>query len=94
MERIAGAAIKWRKKDETEERIVHGINHAYCIDWFSCAELYSSKRDMEFEKQGFITTDGRFVDRSETLYIARCAGQIPSNYDKSLLYSEYVDYSK
>lgn len=41
--------------------------------------------------QGFITTDGRFVDRHEAYEIAECAGQlIPKPHQPGRLFSEDV----
>ena len=53
-------------------------------------DLFSYKRDMNVEVQGFKTSEGRFVDRKEALHIAMIAGQIDKHYDNDVLYSEYL----
>lgn len=87
-EKITLAAIKYRVKGETEFKYVHGYNHGQCIEWFSCADLYSSIRDMDVEEQGFMTDTGRFVSRDEAVEIAKKAGQLREGYSKTRLISE------
>lgn len=93
MEKINAAAIKWRMKNDLEENIIQGCNHASCLNWFSFADISSKERDMEFEEQGFVTNSGRFVNREEALIIAQKAGQVRKGYANRCLYSEYVNYS-
>jgi len=93
MERIKAAAIKYRLKGQEEFDIVWGPNHAYCINWFSFADIYRSMRDLKNEQQGFLTNTERFVDRVEALEIAINAGQIDKEtYRYDELYSEFVRY--
>lgn len=94
MEKIQSAAIKYRIKGEHNFKYVSGCSHANCIEMFSYMDLYPNHRDMEVEEQGFFTTEGRFVNRRMAKDIALKASQIPVNYNKSDLYSEYIDWEK
>lgn len=76
MEMIRSAAIEYHLKGEDTPRYMEGANHAQCIETFSFMELFSSKRNMSKEKQGFMTTTGRFVDRIEAYQIAKAANQL------------------
>lgn len=76
MEKIKCAAIKYRPLATMKEDVVTGPNHAECINYFAFVELYANERDMEFETQGFMTTEDRFVDRREAYKIAKAAGQL------------------
>lgn len=93
METIQCAAIKWCYADETEAtRIVRGHNHAYCIAYFSAADIYSTMRNMSLEQSGFLTNEDRFVDRGEAYRIAEAAGQLKSPRIDRILYSEFCNY--
>lgn len=92
--RIVAAAIKYRlKSDPTTERYVQGPNHAYCIEWFSCADIPQRDR-VDGDEQGFMTDAGDFVDRRAAYDIAEKAGQLRSPRADRTLYSEFVDYTK
>lgn len=89
---ITTAAIKYRIKGEHEFKYVTGPNHSYCLDMLSCMDLYSTKRDMDVEEQGFCTNVRRFVNRKDAFEIARMAGQIPKSYNKTELISDDVKF--
>lgn len=90
MEKIICASIKYRLIGDKEFKYVTGRSHADCINALSFMDLFSYKRDMNVEVQGFKTSEGRFVDRKEALHIAMIAGQIDKHYDHDVLYSEYL----
>lgn len=50
-------------------------------------------RDMDAEEQGFMTSEGRFVNRKEAKEIALAAHQISKTYPYYGLYSEHVDWN-
>lgn len=82
MEKIKCAAIKYKRLDTGKEDIIRGHNHAVCMEYFYYAfNLDESNRDMEFEVQGFVTTEGRFVDRQEAYQIAKEAKQLKYNLE-------------
>ena len=91
-EKIVSACIKYKKKHHLFYDYVFGNTHAECIRRFADMDLSTSKRNMKKEKQGFWTTNNRFVDRTEAKMIALNAGQISPNYDKDVLFSEYISW--
>jgi len=92
MTKIMSAAIKFRLNGETKFRIISGKSHANCIESFASLDYTASKRDMNNEVQGFITSDRIFVDRVKALEIAKKAKQVKSDYDKDELFSEFLIY--
>ena len=85
MEKISSAAIKfYLKSDPDNAQYTWGANHGQCIEWFGCMGYYTTMRCMDKEVQGFMTTLGRFVDRKEAYQIAKKAGQLISDKEKSL----------
>lgn len=76
MEMIKAAAIEYYLKDDDTPKYIEGLSHAQCIEWFSFMDLFASKRELNKEKQGFMTTTGRFVDRIEAYQIAKAANQL------------------
>lgn len=92
MEKIQSAAIKYKRKNQKTYSYAFGKSHAQCIMEFVSLNLPVSKRDMNFERQGFWTTENRFVDRFEAKEIALKAKQIPDTYDKGELYSEFINW--
>lgn len=93
MERIKSACIKFQlKSDPGVDRYIEGASHADCISWFSAADIYMRDRIPEEEAQGFMTTEGRFVDRSEAYMIAKEAGQLAHSRKDQILYSEFCIY--
>lgn len=92
--KIVAAAIRYRlKSDPDTERYVQGANHAQCIEWFSCADIYQKDR-VDGDESGFMTDAGDFVDRKTAYEIAERAGQLKCVRDDRVLYSEYVNYTK
>lgn len=92
MEKIKAAAIKYKRLDNGKEDVVYGSSHASCISCFSIMDLYENMRDMNFEQQGFLTTEGRFVSRKEAYDIAEKAGQLSYKREDRILYSEFCNY--
>ncbi|MDR0326621.1 MAG: hypothetical protein LBI19_11095 [Oscillospiraceae bacterium] len=78
---IQSSALKVEESDE----IITGVTHADC--WIEAVLL-----DLTPGEKGFITTDGRYVDRSEAYEIASAHGQLkdrPRNPETlGQLYSE------
>lgn len=79
---IVKAAIKVRDK------IYIGFDHGEC---FSHAEFPIPVEDI---RQGFITSDGDFVNRKEAMIIAKESGQLRYETDKQTLISEdlHIDW--
>lgn len=93
MEKISCACIKFRlKSDPLTDRYIEGNSHADCISWFSFADIPARDRSTDEEVQGFMTTSGRFVDRSEAYEIAKAAGQLSYERPDKTLYSEFCNY--
>lgn len=94
MEKIKSACIKYRLiSDPDTDRFVTGYSHGSCIDWFSAADIYPPSRINEYEVAGFMTTEGRFVDRIEAYKIAEAAGQLIKPNSLGSLHSYEVKYS-
>ena len=74
---IVKAAIKYKDK------IYTGFDHGECF-----IQMPSGHKGSEDVEQGFITDDGRFVDRKEAMKIARNAGQLIYDLGKETLISE------
>lgn len=70
-ERIIGAAI--RHPDGLIYGVGYGGRHHHCIRYMG--SVGKAGLSMTHD-QGFMTTEGRYVDRTEGLWIARAAGQI------------------
>lgn len=94
MEKIKCAAIKYKLKGTTEYSYMCGMNHGACIGYFSAMDIPVSKRDIQNEVQGFMTTRDRFVDRREAMFIARAANQLklPSYDNLDRLESYHVNF--
>ena len=85
MEKIKCAAILYYLKSDPETpMIATGLNHGQCIEWFGFLGHYTTMRCMDKEVQGFITSDKRFVNRREAYQIAKDAGQLINDNEKSL----------
>lgn len=90
MEMIRSAAIEYYlKEDSTTPRYMEASNHAQCIELFSFMDILASKRIQTKEKQGFMTTTGRFVDRVEAYQIAKSANQLRTNRDDKSYLDSY-----
>jgi hypothetical protein len=74
-------------------KVYNGHRHNHCLEAMNSELSWTMNRQQisQLEKiQGFITSEGRFVDRQEALKIAREANQIlnESEVRGDLLYSE------
>ena len=47
-------------------------------------------KDIEKAQEGFITTEDKFVDRYEAVYVARAANQVSIDFNEAQLYSEDI----
>lgn len=93
MKKIKCAAIRYALKNSPADiKYTWGANHAQCIQWFACAEIYQRDRVPEVEQSGFLTTDGEFVDRKTAYEIAEAAGQLRCPREDRILYSEFCKY--
>ena len=91
MEMIKSAAIKYKRKNSDKEEVVWGSSHSQCIETLACMEVYSILR--EYETEGFLTTEGRFVSREEAYDIAKVAGQLSYELPDKQLKSTQVNFS-
>lgn len=66
--------------------VLCGHNHAASIETAAALLRWRSPLD----RQGFVTTENRFVGRIEAAHIAVAAGQVPR--DTYTLYSETLNY--
>ena len=89
MDKIANACIRYKRKSDPDKYwySVHP-NHSGCYHIFSMLEIY----DRYDEKEGFVTEDGRFVDRHEAYLIAKNAGQLINEDPNEILKSYNVRY--
>ena len=89
MEKIICSAIKL----ETGE-IFYGHRHNHCFDAINGKLSWTMNRqeiDKISKEQGFVTTEGRFVDRREGWKIAEKANQIiQQSGSEGTLYSEDI----
>ena len=81
MELIKSSAIKYWPKDSTHIHILGGKRHADILEFMFKHKIRYVKHSM---KQGFFTTENRFVDRYEAAEIAYNAGQIDDPNIKEL----------
>lgn len=58
--------------------IIHGHRHNHCLDVLRQRPAIT-KREIRESVQGFVTSQGRFVDRKEGMRIQRASGK-PSAY--------------
>ena len=89
-EKIVCATIKYKKKYNLCYNYVYGYSHLECLERFIDLNLPEAKRNMNKEKQGFWTTNGRFIERLEAKKIAIISGQVPYGYNKDVLCSEDI----
>lgn len=87
MTKLVSSAIKFTLKNNGYDNVMCGLRHS---DIFKQMLEHNIEYDMSTVVQGFWTSDDRFVSRREAVYIARAAGQIPSDFDDVVLYSEDV----
>ena len=93
MPRIKCAAVRWCYANESEaNRIVTGTGHSYCYEALSAQDIYSNKRNLSVEEEGFLTDSEKFVDRHEAYKIAKAAGQLISENPSEILESYNVKY--
>jgi hypothetical protein len=86
---IAHACVK------TEQgNLIHGKTHADC---FHYARSINVKMSSKAIHQGFVTNEGKYVDRTEAYLIAQKAGQIKYDCDQNvakILFSEDLYHEK
>ena len=85
---LTSSAIKfWTEDNPDYPIIICGKRHG---DIFERMFYLRIKYDKKTHVQGFMTNELQFVDRYDAVYIAMDAGQIPFDFQGSLLYSEDV----
>lgn len=72
--------------------IIVGKNHADCIKHLSTIQVLA--KDRKNEKQGFLTSNFRFVSRYEAYKIAKSNGQLLKKNSKRTLFSENVTFKE
>lgn len=89
MEKVIAAAIQFYNIETKSYVTLTGIRHA---EIFHDMFLLQINYDKKLSKQGFLTNDGRFVDRYEAKNIAVEAGQliVPVEQTYAQLFSEDV----
>lgn len=99
-ELIVCAAIKFlltdlEDEEESKEFVLTGVRH-YSPDMHNFLNLFEDETNGQYRltevAQGFITNNGRFVDRKEALKIAKANNQIIRDigYEPDELYSEML----
>lgn len=100
---IKCAAWQWKNADEptnTEPHIATGISHAKCLkQMIKDGAQPTARRNLDFELQGFMTSDEHFVDREIAYLIAVKYNQLKSE-EKTImagrncpkLYSEFCNF--
>lgn len=83
-EKILHAAVK--SKDGW---VFIGKCHADCFHKMRNINIEASPKAID---QGFVTSEGRFVDRKEGAFLARCCGQV--NERVNILFSEDMWHPK
>lgn len=73
-EAIVCAAIRYRVKGDMAWHVVYGKRHSDCVSKFQ--DLGIPRSDRLAEVQGFLTTEGRFIDRRIAMRIAQKANQV------------------
>lgn len=86
-ERILCAAIQIRKSKDAKPIVIGGYRHGDC---FTAASRLGYTAYIDQDEQGFITSEGRFVDRKEAKQIAKQAGQLIRNSMFTHLISEDI----
>lgn len=76
-EHILCAAVRLKKDNSDQPIILGGYRHADC---FGSAIQLGYTGFIDENDQGFLTSKGRFVDRTEALTIARRADQLNSHH--------------
>lgn len=88
-EAIVCAAVRYKVKGDADWHVVYGKRHSDCMHKFCDLGLKSSERTSEV--QGFLTTEGRFVDRCIAMRLAHRANQLRDTHqNKSELTSEDI----
>ena len=85
-ETIVSSAIK------VDDKIHTGVNHAEIADNIGILENEMDQEGLDVVS-GFVTSEGRFVDREEALQIAGRSGQADPTY-RGGLYQEDLDFPK
>lgn len=85
MERIVSAAVSYADMADGTRHTVTALRHSGC---FCMMKESGAMYDRNSCAQGFMTSEGRFVSRSEAAPIARRAGQLPDGTAGSVLTSE------
>lgn len=92
-EKIKCAAVEWLNGDKCE--VLSAMHHCDCFAFG--AEKYGEtfrNRDKNQDRQGYLTTRDRFVDRAEAFQIADQQGQlIAKSPNQTLLDSYNVNFA-
>lgn len=89
-ETIEYAAVKYRLINRTDYMCLKSRSHADCIKIFAKLDIPPNERSTIY---GFITSNGRFVDRYEAKEIAIKSKQVDTNYQYDGLFSEYIKWT-
>lgn len=72
--------------------VIHGHRHNHCYDVVR-ARWNADREAIVKAEQGFVTSEGRFVDRAEAMAIQRLSGR-PSKWGKGGVYGGDMLFSE
>ena len=97
--KIKSACVRCKRKNEKDFMYVEGMNHSCCYDYLRFAyEMYPQAQPDKYDfEEGFLLTNGDFVNRMTAMQIATETDQLKPEYKNlnyPLLYSYMVYYKR
>lgn len=95
---VTCSAIRYRLKGADRSSIVTGKSHTDCLHALIASGISKSKREMDYEIQGFMVLDNRslvlthFATREEAYEIAKKSGQLVEENLLGILFSEFCNF--
>lgn len=84
--KIIASCIKFKLPGSQNYLFWTGKHHVDIYEKLFKADIARPTQTVE----GFMTDEDKFVDRHEATFIAKAAGQVSSDFDEFLLYSEDI----
>ena len=97
--KIKSACVRCKLKNEENFMYAKGMDHTYCYDYLRFAyEMYPQAQPDKYDfEEGFLLTNGDFVNRMTAIQIATETDQLKPEYKNlnyPLLYSYMVYYKR